>query len=285
MSDTEIDVTGSSGSPPSVLVIDDDQACLDEYAEIVESLGYSCRTARNAKDGLAILSNDESIGIIVTDYQMPGMDGLELLEEFSARSTSMRPIAALMVTGQGSLQTAVQAMRFSAVDFVTKPLRRGDLVSALRRAATRRSQLLGQAHIAALHDAANGGKDQSDLEPDDEEQQLRRFLRGAISSRRRRSEFINSDLFTDPAWDILLELTLAKLDKTPIPTTSACAATQVPFSTAFRHVGNLVTSGLIRRWKDERDSRRVMLELEDDTYRAMTAYLLSIMESPTTEPN
>jgi FixJ family two-component response regulator len=283
MSDTKIGITAPSISSPSVLAIDDDEACLDEYVEIIESIGYSCRTARNAKDALAILNNDESVGIVVTDFQMPGMDGLELLEEVSARSTSMRPIAALMVTGHGSLQTAVEAMRLSAADFVAKPLRRGDLVSALRRAAARRSQLLGQSHIAALQDAAKGGKDQSNLEPEDEELQLKRFLRGAIASRRRRSEFIKSELFADPAWDILLELTLAKLDKKPIPTSSACAATQVPFSTAFRHVGNLVTSGLVRRWKDERDSRRVMLELEDDTYRAMIDYLLSIKESPETQ--
>ncbi|MBO6642788.1 MAG: response regulator [Altererythrobacter sp.] len=285
MNETNTDMTGPSVSSPSVLVIDDDEACLDEYIEIVDSLGYSCRSAKNANDALTILNSDESVGIVVTDFQMPGMDGLGLLEEISARSTSMRPITALMVTGHGSLQTAVEAMRLSAVDFVAKPLQRGDLVSALRRAATRRSQLLGQAHIAALHDAAAGGKVQPDLELEDEEQQLRRFLRGQIASRRRRSEFINSELFTDPAWDILLELTLAKLDKTPIPTTSACAATQVPFSTAFRHVGNLVTSGLVRRWKDEHDSRRVMLELEDDTYEAMTDYLLSIKASSETGSN
>lgn len=63
--------------------------------------------------------------------------------------------------------------------------------------------------------------------------------------------------------------------KEPVPVSSACAAADVPFTTAYRYVGNLVDRGMVRRWKDPLDQRRVLLELEDATFQAMSDFLLS----------
>lgn len=262
----------------SVLVIDDDEACRAEYCEVIDSLGYSYRWARDASEGLKILTEDESIGIVITDFQMPGMDGVGLLSEIATRYTSARPIVALMITGFGTLNTAVEAMRQNAVDFLAKPVRRDDLVSALRRASTRRAHLIGLWQLSALQAATAKDNPQHAIKRELRGTTLTDFVRNIIILRRKRMDFLDPTLFADPAWDILLELTLAKLENTPIPMSSACAATQLPFSTAFRHAGNLVASGLVRRWKDAEDNRRVMLELEDDAYKAMLSYLTAIRE-------
>lgn len=260
----------------TVLVIDDDEACLREYCEIIDSLGYAHRSASGAAEALRALTEDKAIGIVVTDFQMPGMDGMALLAEIDARYTTARPIVTLMVTGFGSLQTAVDAMRQNAVDFLAKPIERDEMVSALRRASARRAQLLGLWKLSALQTAAAKGAQPSDLIREISGGGLKDFVRNIILLRRKRMDFLDPELFSDPTWDILLELTLAKLENTPIPMSSACAAAQVPFSTAFRHVGNLVASGLVRRWKDASDKRRVMVELEDDAHAAMLQYLTSI---------
>lgn len=261
----------------TVLVIDDDPACLQEYCEMIDHLGYSFHAAGNATDALKIIGEDQSIGIIITEFQMPEMDGLGLLSELAARYSSSRPIVALMITGFGSLDTAVEAMRHNAVDFLAKPVGRGDLASALRRASMRRAQMLGSWQLATLREAANKKKNPA-VSPSTRGQTMTDFVRNIIKLRRRRMDFLDAELFSDPMWDIMLELTLAKLEGTPIPVSSACAATQVPFSTAFRHVGNLVASGLVRRWKDPEDNRRVMLELEEESFNAMVGYLSAIQE-------
>lgn len=59
----------------------------------------------------------------------------------------------------------------------------------------------------------------------------------------------------------------------PTPTSSASATTQVPLSTALRHVNNLVSAGLVRSWTDPADKRRTLLELEPHALAAMQRYL------------
>lgn len=262
----------------TVLVIDDDPACLQEYCEMIDHLGYPFRSAGNATEALKIIGEDQSVGIIITDFQMPDMDGLGLLSELSARYSSARPIVALMITGHGSLDTAVEAMRHNAIDFLAKPVGKDDLASALRRASMRRAQMLGSWQLATLREAATKNPKNQESTPSGSGQSMTDFVRNIIKLRRRRMDFLDAELFSDPMWDIMLELTLAKLEETPIPVSSACAATQVPFSTAFRHVGNLVASGLVRRWKDPEDNRRVMLELEEESFSAMIGYLSAIQE-------
>jgi FixJ family two-component response regulator/DNA-binding MarR family transcriptional regulator len=274
----------------SVLVIDDDRQCLEEYCEVLESLAYTYRSAYDAREALEILAEDQSIGIVITDFQMAGMDGAMLLEEIAARYGGSRPLVTLMITGYGSLETAINVMRQSAVDFLEKPVSRENLISAVRRAAARRSQMLGRKQIDALQAAATEKMIANDLSgalvdksqpatgPGSKDQNNTDFVRNMMASRRRRFEFLDPDLFSDPAWDILLELTLAKLEGVSIPTSSACAATSAPYSTAFRHIGQLVESGLVRKWKDPKDSRLAMLELEDDAYEAMIKYVKAIQQ-------
>lgn len=264
-----------------VIVVDDDPECLTEYVEMIEGLGYSCLQADKASDALRLISSDPDVGIVVTDVEMPGMDGLTLLEELSTRFMSSRPLVALVVTGQSSLQTAVRAMRSSAMDFLPKPVTLDDLSASLRRASARWMQMYGQFSIAALgrmadarnqtlDPAANG----SDLEVPTPSQ-LQAFARATARSRQSRARFLDPTLFSDPAWDILLDLASAAFDGKPVPVSSVCAATQAPLSTALRYVRQLTDSGLIRSWRDPGDKRRTLVELQPETFDSMKAYLIS----------
>ena len=288
------------GPQSRILLVDDDPDCLDEYAEVADSLGYQCVKAADAGEALRKIADDPRIGIVVTDVRMPAMDGITFLDELASRFAMVRPIVPIVVTGFGTLDCAVQAMRFNAVDFLSKPVSPEELAAALRRASARRTQLArqmlqaqqtqldeaaqpagesGPGRAEGAEDAGDAGAGLSDrgCEPPRKEDLIAQ-IRSIIRTRKRRGDFLDSELFADPSWDILLDLTLAKLEGAAVPVSSACAAAQVPFTTAFRYVKQLVDAGMVRRWKDPKDHRRVLLELEDRTLEAMTSYLVAVMK-------
>lgn len=283
-----MDNSGNSEMPeddarirPRVLVVDDDPECLAEYVETVSALGYACQGLGEAAEALRLIAADPGIGIVVTDVQMPGMDGLTLLEELSARFMAEQPLVTLVITGQASLENAVQAMRSSALDFLSKPVGVADISAALRRASMRWHHLAGQARLRSLarlareQGAAGARAKAAPLPAQGSPALLQAEVRSIMRARRKRMEFLDPELFSDPAWDILLDLTSAALDGKPVPASSACAASHAPLSTALRHVRQLVDAGLVRRWQDPFDKRRTLLELEPAAFEAMKAYLLS----------
>lgn len=254
-----------------VLFVDDDPDCLVEYVEMGEALGYSCCTAESAPAALRAMAADPSIGIVVTDVEMPTMDGISLLDEINVRFSQARPVVAIVVTGYGSLGRAVSAMRASATDFLSKPVSRDDLAAALRRSSLRWAQLVSQMRLASVRKAASQEGGASDQPRD-----MSAVVRSILKSRQRRAEFIGPNLFSDPAWDILLDLTSARLDGKVVPVSSVCAAAAVPMSTALRHIRQLVDSGMVRRWQDPSDKRRDLLELQPDVMAAMIDYLETV---------
>lgn len=259
-----------------VLILDDDPACLLEYAEMVEALGYACVTASDAPTALRLITRDPGIGIVLTDMHMPAMDGLTFLEEVSARFAFVRPIAAVMITGHGSLETAVQAMRSQAIDFLAKPVSQGELSAALKRASMRWAQLYGKQQLARIDRAAQAEELSPPMEAQPAEpEELGKLIRSIIKSRRQRAQIFDTDLFADPAWDILLDLTSARIEGRPVPVSSACAAAAIPLTTALRWIGHLVEAGLIRRWQDPTDKRRNLVEIEDEAFKAMTRYVVA----------
>lgn len=262
-----------------VIIVDDDPDCLDEYVEMVSALGYPCHRASIADEALRMIAENPKIGIVMSDMMMPSMDGLTLLDELSARFVPVRPIVAIIITGAASLEAAVRAMRSSAIDLLAKPVSVSTLAAGLRRASARWAQLVGQFRLLALSRISGdllpveGQEVKAEKPAAPGKDELQMFVRSLVRSRQIRSDFLDATLFADPAWDILLDLTSAGLADKPVPVTSVCAAAQVPLSTALRYVRQLVAAGLVRRWQDETDKRRSLLELEPQTLDAMTRYL------------
>lgn len=273
-----------------VLVVDDDPDCLEEYAEIVDWYGYRCWTAADARTALRLIAENPQIGIVVTDLQMPGMDGISFLDVLANRYSALRPLVPLVVTGFGSIERAVEAMRHNAVDFLAKPVSRESFSEALLRAARRWAQLFGEIRLAEISGpkiqaelATAGGEAPPPSAPPDgprpapgTPEEMLGLVRAIVRSRQKRADFLDSELFADPAWDILLDLTSAKLEGKVVPVSSACAASNVPMTTALRYIRHLVDAGLVKRWKDKTDARRFLLELEDETMEAMMRYIADV---------
>ena len=102
------------------------------------------------------------------------------------------------------------------------------------------------------------------------------FVRSIIRGRRARESYFPPDLFADPAWDILLDLTAARLEGRRICVSSLTVAAAVPATTALRWIKTMTESGILIRRPDPSDARRCFVDLSDDTFENMLAYLGTI---------
>jgi DNA-binding MarR family transcriptional regulator len=98
-------------------------------------------------------------------------------------------------------------------------------------------------------------------------------IRALIRTRRMRDHFFRGGLFADPAWDMLLDLMAARLEKQRVAVSSLCIAAAVPPTTALRWIKSLSEQGLFVRVADAEDGRRVFIELSDWAAAALEAYL------------
>ena len=97
-------------------------------------------------------------------------------------------------------------------------------------------------------------------------------VRAVIAERRLRDEFLDPDLFGEPAWDMLLDLYAARLEHVQVSVSSLCIAAAVPSTTALRWLQTLTASGLVNRRADPRDKRRVFVELGPEAAEGMNGY-------------
>lgn len=96
-----------------------------------------------------------------------------------------------------------------------------------------------------------------------------RLVRKIIAQRQMRSRFFDGELFADPAWDMLLDLTAARVEHVRVSVTSLCIASGVPPTTALRWIGQMKDAGLLERVEDETDRRRAFIALSDMAADAM----------------
>jgi DNA-binding NtrC family response regulator len=101
-----------------ILVVDDDDLSRQFLVAAVETLGYQPIAARHAEEALEFLAK-ESLDLVLTDLRMPGIDGIELVRNIKG---SYPNLPAVLVTAQGTIEAAVEAMRLGAEDFLLKPL-------------------------------------------------------------------------------------------------------------------------------------------------------------------
>ena len=117
-----------------VLIVDDDEAHAEALAESLELDGYVSTLAGSGREGVERLA-EQSFDAVLTDLVMHDLDGLALLKE----AQRLQPEAAvLLITGHGSVETAVDAMRRGAADYIEKPVRLNELRTRLERAVETR---------------------------------------------------------------------------------------------------------------------------------------------------
>jgi len=104
---------------PLILVIDDETGSRESMAIALEKAGLAVRTFDDAKKALEFLDENDHARLAVCDLRMPGMDGLAFLHEVRERKLDL---AIMLVTAYGSIESAVEAMRVGADDYLTKPV-------------------------------------------------------------------------------------------------------------------------------------------------------------------
>jgi len=119
---------------PTVLVVDDNRDHSQALAKIFERAGYHVRMADDGQEALRILT-ERPFDLVITDLRMPHMNGLDLLRSVRAMSAHM-PV--LIVTAFGEWTTYIDAMNCGCVDYLSKPVRRDDVLLAARKALARR---------------------------------------------------------------------------------------------------------------------------------------------------
>jgi len=120
----------------TVFIVDDDTSFLQSVSRLLRAVGYSVQAFASASEFLARLAPGMS-GCVVTDLQMPGMNGLELQ---AALRRSANPLPVIFLTGQGDIPATVNAMRSGAEDFLTKRAPKEELLAAVERAFQRDAQ-------------------------------------------------------------------------------------------------------------------------------------------------
>jgi two-component system nitrogen regulation response regulator NtrX len=115
---------------PRILVVDDEAAIRDSLRMILEYEGYECLLAPTGPDGLAALDRDDP-HLVFLDIKMPGMDGLEVLDRIKAQHDTL-PV--VMISGHGTVATAVEATKRGAFDFIEKPLETERVLVTVRNA-------------------------------------------------------------------------------------------------------------------------------------------------------
>src|SRR5258705_688494 len=122
-------------SQEKVLIVEDEENERTGLAELISAWGYRTETAKDGAEGLEKVTA-WAPSIVVTDMKMPRMGGLELLDKLA---TDAQTMAVIVVTAQGTIDSAVQAMRMGAYDYITKPIDTNRLHTILQKAG----ELLG----------------------------------------------------------------------------------------------------------------------------------------------
>jgi two-component system, NtrC family, response regulator HydG len=117
-----------------VLVIDDDAGVRESIGRMLRAAGYTVHTASTGEEGFDLARGD-AFDVILSDMRMPGLSGIDVLRKLR----DVRVDASFLVmTGFGTVDTAVEAMKLGAVDFVQKPFFRDELLMRVRSAVDRR---------------------------------------------------------------------------------------------------------------------------------------------------
>jgi nitrogen regulation protein NR(I) len=115
---------------PRILVVDDEPLTLELIVEGLTDRGYSIDVAASGTEAIA-KAEETSYDVVITDLNMPGMDGMEVLDHFNEN----RPgTLVILLTAYGTIETAVQAVKRGAFDYLTKPAKLDEIIIILQRA-------------------------------------------------------------------------------------------------------------------------------------------------------
>jgi len=120
-----------------LMLVDDEERFLSTTAKLLQRKGHDVVTASSGQEALDLLAKHD-VEVVILDVKMPGMDGITVLREIRLHFPL---VGVIMLTGHGTIESAVDGMKLGAFDFVTKPCDIDDLVAKAEEAAARRRDL------------------------------------------------------------------------------------------------------------------------------------------------
>jgi DNA-binding NtrC family response regulator len=125
---------GSFGDDMKILVVDDEEGARELFNTILTDEGYEVTLANDGRDALSCMQGN-SFDLVVTDIKMPGMDGLQLLQELRKAGSQADVI---MVTAYGEVESYLKAMSLGAAEYINKPIRIKELKRIVNKVLTER---------------------------------------------------------------------------------------------------------------------------------------------------
>ena len=307
------DGSTAGGSAPTVAIYVDRPHVRQQVREDAVMTGYRVVASGSFED-FARASRASRAGVVLIDCPAPGAAGLAALARQDAVSSASRAqlIVATTFAGiedvfgcldQSRAQLLVDASPADLGLALARALALADQGGVRELADDDRRQLLHLAEqisrLAARLDRYGAGREGGD--PDeapgdrlaapalpfrgaggDESGMLRvslpppALLRRIIRQRQQRSIYFGDDLFGDPAWDMLLDLTAARGEGKRVSVTSLCIASGVPATTALRWIGQMTHLGLLQRVEDSTDRRRAFIDLTDRATDTVARYFAAL---------
>jgi|APAra7269096613_1048513.scaffolds.fasta_scaffold00013_164 FixJ family two-component response regulator len=145
--DLQTDSTASTGAPPLVHVVDDDENMRDALSDLLASVDLECR-AYTSTEELLSAPLPERPSCLILDVRLPGDSGLDLQAQLAGRG---RHLPIIFITGHGDVETCARAMKRGALEFLTKPFRDQDMLDAIASALSKdRAWRAQEARIAGI---------------------------------------------------------------------------------------------------------------------------------------
>jgi CheY-like chemotaxis protein len=304
----------------AILLLDDDPVPLNIMRSVLSVAGYECFATHSAEDAITRIARSPEITVVVSDINMPEMDGLEFLERLRAAKMERPLPAVLFLTGHPSLDHAIAALRLGAVDFLVKPMRPAELLHAVRRA----SEIAPAPGVAAdvvadswatvqslAHQAESLARRLRNLtvpaaNPDEDTATTGRHealpatvvpqtpvtVLDMMGHLRRLRHVGQTELaaLDDVAWDLLAEVLRSERNGRRVSVSGLSISVEgVSSTTAFRRINELVAQGHFHRVPDPTDARRDFVTLDDKTRAALDSYLARaaeyLVQAPQTTSN
>src|SRR5581483_7861430 len=121
-------------SKGKILIVDDEEVVRESLHQWFDSEGYLTRAAASGKDALTLVA-EQQFDLALLDIKMPGMDGIELQQRLAEADPDL---SIVIMTGYGTVETAVQALKRGAYDYVTKPIDPDELSRLIAKAIEHR---------------------------------------------------------------------------------------------------------------------------------------------------
>jgi CheY-like chemotaxis protein len=261
----------------SVLVVDDEPTTLELICSVLEANAVPCLGAHSAAQALQMVSAHEGLRLIITDINMPGMDGLAFMKRLGETLGRGRMPPVVFLTAYPSLDFTITALRLGAVDFLIKPVRPAQLLEVYRRVVG--VACSGESEPRREQFKSTAGSRVKALQPNDVSG---RALLGIDEMRNlRRAHPLLRDL-DDTESDLLLELLRSERAGRRLSVSALSISVdneRVSSATALRRIQSLVRAGLIERVPDPLDARREFVSLPPQTRDALELYLTQVAEA------